>query len=71
MIDLSGAIWREAARSAHNGGCVEVAASLPGVAAIRDSKRPEGGALIVGRPAFAAFLADVRGGRYDPKRNST
>ena len=40
MIDLSQAIWRKARRSAHNGGCVEIAANLPGVTAIRDSKRP-------------------------------
>jgi hypothetical protein len=50
VIDLSQAIWRKAALSAHNGGCVEVAANLPGVTAVRDSKRPEGG---------------VQGGRYD------
>ncbi len=65
MSDLSRAIWRKASRSTANGGCVEVAANLPGVIAIRDSKRPEGGAHVVSRPAFAAFLADLRAGRYD------
>ena len=65
MTDLSGAIWRKAARSSHNGGCVEIAANLEGVAAVRDSKRPEGGAHVVGRGAFAEFLADVKKGRYD------
>jgi Domain of unknown function (DUF397) len=66
MIDLSGAIWRKAARSGSgNGGCVEVAANLPGVTAIRDSKRPEDGPHVVERAAFAAFLADVKAGRYD------
>jgi Domain of unknown function (DUF397) len=65
MIDLSRAIWRKASLSAHNGGCVEVAANLHGVTAVRDSKRPEGGAHVVRRDAFAAFLADVKGGRYD------
>jgi len=65
MIDLSQAIWRKARRSAHNGGCVEVAANLDGVAAVRDSKRPEGGAHVVDRGAFAQFLADVKKGRYD------
>jgi len=44
---------------------VEVAANLPGVVAIRDSKRPEGGAHVIARAAFAAFLGDVRTGRYD------
>jgi hypothetical protein len=65
MTDLSRATWRKARKSAHNGGCVEIAANLPGVAAVRDSKRPEGGAHVVNRAAFAAFLADVKGGRYD------
>lgn len=65
MTDLSQAIWRKAALSAQNGGCVEIAANLPGITAVRDSKRPEGGAHVVDRAAFAAFLEDVQGGRYD------
>ncbi len=65
MIDLSQATWRKARRSQHNGGCVEIAVDLPGVIAIRDSKRPEGGAHVVGRAAFAAFMADTKAGRYD------
>ena len=65
MTDLSQAVWRKARRSSHNGGCVEIAANLPGVTAVRDSKRPEDGAHVVGREAFARFLADVKGGRYD------
>jgi hypothetical protein len=35
------------------------------VTAVRDSRRPEGGAHVVGRDAFASFLADVKEGRYD------
>jgi hypothetical protein len=65
MIDLSRAAWRKASRSSTNGGCVEIAANLPGVVAVRDSKRPEGGAHVVSREAFAAFLADAQAGRYD------
>jgi Domain of unknown function (DUF397) len=65
MIDLSRAAWRKASRSSTNGGCVEIAANLPGVVAVRDSKRPEGAAHVVSRAAFAAFLADARAGRYD------
>jgi hypothetical protein len=65
MTDLSQALWRKATLSAHNGGCVEIAANLPGVTGVRDSKRPEGGAHVVDRSAFAEFLSDVQGGRYD------
>ena len=66
MTDLSQAQWRKATRSnGANTGCVEVAANLTGVTAVRDSKRPEGGAHVVSRGAFAAFLADVKAGRYD------
>jgi hypothetical protein len=65
MIDLSRAAWRKASRSSTNGGCVEIAANLPGVIAVRDSKRPEGGAHVVSRASFAAFMTDARAGRYD------
>jgi hypothetical protein len=65
MTDLSRALWRKARRSQYNGGCVEVAANLDGVVAVRDSKRPEAGAHVVDRGAFAAFLADARAGRFD------
>lgn len=65
MTDLSQAIWRKASLSVHNGGCVEVAGNLPGGIAVRDSQTPQGGAHVVTRPAFAAFLADVKSGSYD------
>jgi hypothetical protein len=66
MTDLARAQWRKANRSGDsNGGCVEIAYNLPGVIAIRDSKRPEDGAHVVERAAFAAFLADIKAGRYD------
>jgi hypothetical protein len=66
MIDLSQARWRKARRSnGANTGCVEIAANLPEVTAVRDSKRPEAGAHVVSRTAFRAFLNDVKAGRYD------
>jgi hypothetical protein len=66
MIDLSRAIWRKASRSnGGNGGCVQIAANLPHVVAVRDSKRPEGGAHVVERAVFTAFIEDVKAGRYD------
>lgn len=65
MTNLSQAAWRKARSSSFNGGCVEVAANLPDIIAVRDSKRPEAGAHVVGRTAFAVFLADAKAGRYN------
>jgi Domain of unknown function (DUF397) len=65
MTDLSQAEWHKATASQNNGGCVEVAANLPGIVAVRDSKRLADGAHVVSRAAFADFIADARSGRYD------
>lgn len=66
MTDLSRAEWRKAAKSTASGGsCVEIAANLDAVTAVRDSKDPSLGAHVVDRARFGAFLADVKNGRYD------
>lgn len=65
MTDLSHANWRKATASQNNGGCVEVAANLRGIVAIRDSKHPAGGAHVISTAAFADFLAAARAGRFD------
>ncbi len=69
MTDLSRAQWRKARLSStSNGGCVEVAANLADVVAVRDSTRPSDGAHVVSRAAFATFLSDTKAGRYDLDR---
>ena len=65
MTDLSRAVWRKAQASYANGGCVEVAANLGDVIALRDSTRPDDGAHVVKRSAFEKLLADLKRGRYD------
>jgi Domain of unknown function (DUF397) len=65
MTDLSRAVWRKASASYANGGCVEIAANLGDLVAVRDSTRPADGAHVVAKSAFAALLADVKSGRYD------
>ncbi|WP_078594144.1 DUF397 domain-containing protein [Streptomyces sp. NRRL S-920] len=56
--DLSAARWRKSSYSGGDSGeCVEVADGVPGVVPVRDSKAPEGPALIIGAPAWQAFVS--------------
>jgi hypothetical protein len=64
-MDLSRAEWRKATRSNSNGGnCVE-AASLRGIVAVRDSKNPDGAALVIAPADWQSFTASVKAGRHD------
>jgi hypothetical protein len=66
MADLTGAVWHKSTRSGGNGGdCVEVAANLPGIVAIRDTKDPGGATLVFTDDGWSAFLAGVRAGEFD------
>ncbi|MFJ9396708.1 DUF397 domain-containing protein [Streptomyces californicus] len=59
--DLTAATWRKSSYSNSDGGqCVEVADGFPGVVPVRDSKRPEGAALVFGVSAWAVFVRGVR-----------
>ncbi|CAO0831284.1 hypothetical protein SMICM17S_03910 [Streptomyces microflavus] len=46
-------------RNSDGGQCVEVSDDFPGVVPVRDSKRPEGPAVVFGASAWAAFVNDV------------
>lgn len=60
-VDLSRAAWRKSTYSNGSGGnCVEVARNLPGVVAIRDSKNPDGPALVFTPADWQAFTARLR-----------
>ena len=61
-MDLSGAQWRKSSYSGTN-GCVEVAVANDGVA-VRDSKDPDGPALMFSTHEWHSFLAGVRGGEF-------
>ncbi|GAA2139038.1 hypothetical protein GCM10009760_20810 [Kitasatospora kazusensis] len=63
-IDLTGASWFKSSHSDNGGTCVEVAPDFPGVVPVRDSKDPEGPALLFPAAAFAAFVAGVKAGEF-------
>jgi Domain of unknown function (DUF397) len=62
VADLIGTEWRKSSYSSANGGnCVEVAVGGPGVVAVRDSKDPDGPALIFTPADWSAFIASLKG----------
>jgi hypothetical protein len=59
-MDLSSATWRKASRSSDAGdNCVEVA-SVPSIVALRDSKDPDGGHILVSRKDFRHFTETLK-----------
>lgn len=64
-MDLTGANWRKSTRSMNDGECVEVAELGDGHRGVRDSKNPNGPALIFTPGEWAAFTAGVRDGEFD------
>lgn len=68
MRDLSGATWRKSSLSGSVGQCVEVAGLGDGDGtAVRDSKDPKGPVLFFTPGEWAAFVAGVKAGEFDPK----
>jgi hypothetical protein len=61
-VDLTSAQWRKSPYSTNTGNCVEVARNLPGVVAVRDSKNPDGPALVFTADQWRAFVSAHRPG---------
>ncbi|MFJ8536268.1 DUF397 domain-containing protein [Streptomyces sp. NPDC093591] len=58
--DLSSVEWRKSSYSSGTGGeCLEVAHNLPGITPVRDSKNPEGPALVFPTRAWALFVKSL------------
>jgi hypothetical protein len=58
LTPLTGVHWRKSSRSHNAAGCVELAITAPGTA-IRDSKSPDGPALLFPAPAVPALLSTL------------
>jgi hypothetical protein len=63
--DLGHVEWRKSSASNPSGNCVEAAALPDGSVALRNSRQPDGAALVYTRAEIAAFLAGVRNGEFD------
>ncbi|WP_369366035.1 DUF397 domain-containing protein [Streptomyces sp. CG4] len=58
IFDPGTAAWRKSSYSDGGGtNCVEVADGYPGVVPVRDSKTPDGTALVLTASAWTAFVA--------------
>jgi hypothetical protein len=63
--ELVGVRWRKSARSSAQGNCVELARLSGTDVAIRNSRHPQGPALVFTGAELDAFLAGVKDGEFD------
>ena len=63
--ELPAVTWQKSRRSNPSGNCVECAALPDGGVAVRNSRDPEGPALIYTSAEIEAFILGVRDGDFD------
>ncbi|MFJ6723002.1 DUF397 domain-containing protein [Streptomyces sp. NPDC091259] len=63
--EIPGAVWVKSSASVGNGNCVEVAALTDGAVAMRNSRFPDGPALIFTAGEIEAFLDGVKRAEFD------
>jgi hypothetical protein len=63
--DLQGVSWRKSSRSGAVGNCVEVAQLPSGEIAVRNSRFPQGPALVYTQAEIEAFVAGAKAGEFD------
>jgi hypothetical protein len=62
---LGDVTWRKSTASNPSGDCVELAALAGGAVAMRNSREPDGTALIYTPAEIAAFLVGAKAGEFD------
>ncbi|MBV2363697.1 DUF397 domain-containing protein [Streptomonospora nanhaiensis] len=62
---LRGVVWRKSELSNPSGNCVEVAQLPDGAIAVRNSRHPNGPALIYTPAEMKAFLRGAKQGEFD------
>jgi len=63
--ELRGARWQKSARSNSQGNCVEMAQLPTGQIAVRNSRDPQGPALVYTRAEIEALILGVKDGDFD------
>lgn len=63
--DLTDVTWQKSKSSNPNGACVEVAHLSNGEIAVRNSRFPNGPALVYTKAEIAAFLAGAKDNEFD------
>ncbi|MFF0291698.1 DUF397 domain-containing protein [Streptomyces sp. NPDC005262] len=59
--DLATATWHKSSYSGASGGdCLEIADGRPDIIPVRDSKVPDGPALVFRAAAWSSFVADLK-----------
>jgi hypothetical protein len=63
--ELANATWQKSQRSNSQGACVEVARLDPGTIAMRNSRDPQGTALIYSTDTVRTLVSALRAGEFD------
>jgi len=63
--NLSTTVWRKSSYSNGDGGhCIEVTDGFAGIVPVRDSKDPEGPALVFPAESWSSFVSSVKDGAF-------
>jgi hypothetical protein len=65
VAELGDVTWRKSTASNPSGDCIELAALGGGAVAVRNSREPDGVALVYTPAEIAAFLAGAKAGEFD------